>query len=131
MTPLKNIDDDEMVVELGPSAINSDAKPAEDKKTAEKGDEATLEENEVDVVVDYEDKEDNGEENTRNERFLDDHLAKIRNSKTVTYTPNIDGDLMSAVTYETSNSTFVRNPPSEVDTIISSKIELQLNYLAK
>ena len=78
----------------------------------------------MDVVVDYDDYDENGEEITRNERFLDEHLAKIRNSKTVSYTPNLEHDLASAVTYETSNSTFVRNPPSAVDTIVSSKLEL-------
>ena len=120
MTPHKNIEDD-MVVELGPSAVNSDAKPAEDKETVEKIDEKVQEENDVDVV-DYEEHEDNGEDITRNERFLDDHLAKIRNSKTVTYTPHVDPDLVSAVTFETSNSTFVRDIPTEVNTVISSKL---------
>ena len=43
----------------------------------------------------------------------------------------MDNDMMSAVTYETSNSTFIRQQPSEVDTIVSSKLELQLNFLAK
>ena len=121
MTPLKNIDD-EMAVELGPSAVNSEIKYPEDLQTVDKDDEANQEENEIDVVVDYDDYDENREEITRNERFLDEHLAKIRNSKTVTYTP--DHDLASAVTYETSNSTFVRNPPSAVDTIVSSKLEL-------
>ena len=82
MTPHKNIDDD-MVVELGPSAVNSEAKPVEEKETveAEKDDEVAKED-EADVVVDdYEEQEDNGE------RFLDDHLTKLRNSKTVSYTP--------------------------------------------
>ena len=38
MTPLKNIDDD-MAVELGPSAVNSEIKQSEDLKTVEKGNE--------------------------------------------------------------------------------------------
>ena len=50
MTPLKHIDED-MAVELGPSAVNSEIKQPEDLKTVEKGDEDAQEENEV--VVDY------------------------------------------------------------------------------
>lgn len=49
MTPLKNIDDD-MAVELGPSAVNSEVKQPEDLKTVEKGNEDAQE---VDVVIDY------------------------------------------------------------------------------
>ena len=87
-----------MVVELGPSAINSEAKPAEENETAEaeKDDEVGKEDGDgqADIVVDdYVEQEDNGE------RFLDDHLTKIRNSKTVSYTPQRENDLMSAVTY--------------------------------
>ena len=58
-----------MVVELGPSTVDSEIKQAEDLKTVEKGDETGQE---VDVVVDYDNQEDNGEEIARNERFLDD-----------------------------------------------------------
>ena len=49
ITPLKNIDDD-MAVELGPSAVNSEVKQPEDLKTVEKG---NVDAQEVDVVIDY------------------------------------------------------------------------------
>ena len=58
-----------MLVELGPSTVDSEIKQEEDLKTVEKGDDTGQE---VDVVVDYDNQEDNGEETTRNERFLDD-----------------------------------------------------------
>lgn len=42
-----------------------------------------------------------------------------------------DADAASAVTYMTDASSQILNPPSEVDSVASTKLEFQLNFLAK
>ena len=59
---------------------------------------------------------------------IDAGLAEIRGD--IKPVVKFDADSASAVTYITDTSSFIRNP-STINTIASSKLELQLNFLAK
>ena len=64
------------------------------------------------------------------ERFLDEQLAEILNDKNHPLAVKFDADTASQITFNTNASSFLKNP-SSVNSVASSKLELQLNFLAK
>jgi len=64
------------------------------------------------------------------ERFLDEQLAEMINDKNNPLAVKFDIDSASAVTFNTNATSFLKNP-STINTVASSKLELQLNFLAR